>query len=316
MSDIITSIKNSKIKNVIKLRDKARDRRELQLFITEGVRMFLEAPDELIREIYVSENMAARLSLASASDFSPASVSAHLPDSVRNLASAVALTSVSSSNATDSKTDEDSEHARYYDACRSRLFKHSYEIVTDEVMKNMSDTQTPQGILCVVEQPSCVIDDIMENKSTQLILILEGLQDPGNLGTIFRTSEAAGVTGIIMSRDTVDIYNPKTVRSTMGSIYRVPFIYSDDIYSDAGKLRGHGIKVYAAYLDGSASYDKCDYRDGSAFMIGNEGNGLSNKAVSCSDTRVRIPMEGSIESLNAAVSAAILLYEAHRQRMN
>ena len=302
MSDIITSIKNDKIKEVIKLRDKARERRDAGLFITEGVRMFLEAPDELIRDIYVSESMAAKLRETSNSSGRD---SAHEDISYKD--PAVKVSSAKGLSA-------DNDHAKYYEACCLELRKHGYTTVTDDVMKSMSDTQTPQGILCVVKQPSCVIEDIMGNKKSHLLLILEGLQDPGNLGTIFRTSEAAGVTGIIMSRDTVDIYNPKTIRSTMGSIYRVPFIYSEDLYTDLDKLRTHGISVYAAYLTGSVSYDKCDYRSDTAFLIGNEGNGLSDKALSHSDTRVRIPMEGSVESLNAAVSAAVLMYEAHRQR--
>lgn len=307
MSDIITSIKNDKIKEVIKLRDKARERRDAGLFITEGVRMFLEAPDELIRDIYVSESMAAKLqetSISSGRD------SAHEEISYKD----PAVKGFSSKGLSARGLSEDNDHAKYYEACCLELRKHGYTTVTDDVMKSMSDTQTPQGILCVVKQPSCVIEDIMGNKKSHLLLILEGLQDPGNLGTIFRTSEAAGVTGIIMSRDTVDIYNPKTIRSTMGSIYRVPFIYSEDLYTDLDKLRAHGISVYAAYLTGSVSYDKCDYRSDTAFLIGNEGNGLSDKALSHSDTRVRIPMEGSVESLNAAVSAAVLMYEAHRQR--
>ena len=302
MSDIITSIKNDKIKEVIKLRDKARERRDAGLFITEGVRMFLEAPDELICDIYVSESMAAKLQETSNSSGRD---SAHEDISYED----PAVKGFSSKG-----LSADNDHAKYYEACCLELRKHGYTTVTDDVMKSMSDTQTPQGILCVVKQPSCVIEDIMGNKKSHLLLILEGLQDPGNLGTIFRTSEAAGVTGIIMSRDTVDIYNPKTIRSTMGSIYRVPFIYSEDLYTDLDKLRTHGISVYAAYLTGSVSYDKCDYRSDTAFLIGNEGNGLSDKALSHSDTRVRIPMEGSVESLNAAVSAAVLMYEAHRQR--
>ena len=307
MSDIITSIKNDKIKEVIKLRDKARERRDAGLFITEGVRMFLEAPDELIRDIYVSESMAAKLqetSISSGRDSAHEDISYEDP----------AVKGFSSKGLSARGLSEDNDHAKYYEACCLELRKHGYTTVTDDVMKSMSDTQTPQGILCVVKQPSCVIEDIMGNKKSHLLLILEGLQDPGNLGTIFRTSEAAGVTGIIMSRDTVDIYNPKTIRSTMGSIYRVPFIYSEDLYTDLDKLRTHGISVYAAYLTGSVSYDKCDYRSDTAFLIGNEGNGLSDKALSHSDTRVRIPMEGSVESLNAAVSAAVLMYEAHRQR--
>ena len=307
MSDIITSIKNDKIKEVIKLRDKARERRDAGLFITEGVRMFLEAPDELIRDIYVSESMAAKLQETSNSSGRD---SAHEDISYED----PAVKGFSSKGLSAKGLSADNDHAKYYEACCLELRKHGYTTVTDDVMKSMSDTQTPQGILCVVKQPSCVIEDIMGNKKSHLLLILEGLQDPGNLGTIFRTSEAAGVTGIIMSRDTVDIYNPKTIRSTMGSIYRVPFIYSEDLYTDLDKLRAHGISVYAAYLTGSVSYDKCDYRSDTAFLIGNEGNGLSDKALSHSDTRVRIPMEGSVESLNAAVSAAVLMYEAHRQR--
>ena len=307
MSDIITSIKNDKIKEVIKLRDKARERRDAGLFITEGVRMFLEAPDELIRDIYVSESMAAKLqetSISSGRD------SAHEEISYKD----PAVKGFSSKGLSARGLSEDNDHAKYYEACCLELRKHGYTTVTDDVMKSMSDTQTPQGILCVVKQPSCVIEDIMGNKKSHLLLILEGLQDPGNLGTIFRTSEAAGVTGIIMSRDTVDIYNPKTIRSTMGSIYRMPFVYSDDLYTDLDKLRAHGTSVYAAYLTGSESYDKCDYHSDTAFLIGNEGNGLSDNALSHSDTRVRIPMEGRVESLNAAVSAAVLMYEAHRQR--
>ena len=312
MSDIITSIKNDKIKEVIKLRDKARERRDAGLFITEGVRMFLEAPDELIRDIYVSESMAAKLqetSISSGRDSAHEEISYKDPAVKGSSSKGLSAKGLSAKG-----LSADNDHAKYYEACCLELRKHGITTVTDDVMKSMSDTQTPQGILCVVKQPSCMIEDIMENKKSHLLLILEGLQDPGNLGTIFRTSEAAGVTGIIMSRDTVDIYNPKTIRSTMGSIYRVPFIYSEDLYTDLDKLRAHGISVYAAYLTGSVSYDKCDYCSDTAFLIGNEGNGLSDNALSHSDTRVRIPMEGRVESLNAAVSAAILMYEAHRQR--
>lgn len=287
---MITSIQNGKIKDVVKLRDKSRERRSSGLFITEGVRMFCEAPDDRIREIYLSESMYDRL----------------FPEHA----------------AADEKMAADENG--YADACRLKLSKHAYETVTDEVMKHMSDTQTPQGILCVIAQTAFGIDDILSagvfagrtssGRQPHLVLMLEGLQDPGNLGTIFRTAEAAGVTGIIMSRDTVDIYNPKTIRSTMGSIYRVPFTYTDDICAAAKMMRKHGISIYAAYLGGSVPYERCSYTGDTAFMIGNEGNGLTEQAASCADSRVMIPMEGSVESLNAAVSAAVLLYEAHRQR--
>jgi TrmH family RNA methyltransferase len=189
----------------------------------------------------------------------------------------------------------------------------SYEIVQDQVFKAMCDTQTPQGVLCLVRQYHYTLEQLLKTERP-LFLVLENLQDPGNLGTIMRTAEGAGVTGVILSKGSVDIYNPKTIRSTMGSIYRVPFLYADDLQQVLGVLKEHGICSYAAHLDGTHTYDREDYRGGSAFLIGNEGNGLSAELTACADTYIRIPMEGQLESLNAAVAAAILMYEAYRQR--
>lgn len=193
----------------------------------------------------------------------------------------------------------------------------SVEIVADEVFDKMSDTKTPQGILCLIRQFHYDINELLagtENKKHTLFILLEDLQDPGNLGTIFRTGEGAGVDGIIMSRRTVDIYNPKTIRSTMGSVYRVPFLYTDDLGETIRTLQGRGINVFAAHLGGIGYYDEYDYRGGSAFLIGNEGNGLREETAACADEYLRIPMEGQVESLNAAVASSILLYEAYRQR--
>ena len=119
---------------------------------------------------------------------------------------------------------------------------------------------------------------------------------------------------MLMLEDTVDIYNPKVIRSTMGSIYRVPFAYVPDLGRAAEELKGQGVHLYAAQLAGERSYDEEDYRRAAAFMIGNEGAGLSSSLAGMADGLVRIPMRGRVESLNAAVSAAILLYEADRQR--
>ena len=151
-------------------------------------------------------------------------------------------------------------------------------------------------------------------KSGAHILVLDNLQDPGNLGTIFRTAEAAGVTGIILSRDCVDIYNPKVIRSTMGAVFRVPFLYAEDLQGTIGELKREGIKVYAAHLKGRKAYDQEDYREGCAFLIGNEGNGLRDEIAECADHYVIIPMLGRAESLNAAVAAAVLMFEVSRQR--
>lgn len=187
------------------------------------------------------------------------------------------------------------------------------EILSDTVFAYVSDTKTPQGILCVVRQKRYSIEHILKQKNPH-ILMLDHLQDPGNLGTIFRTAEAAGVTGIILSADTVDLYNPKVIRSTMGSIYRMPFVYTENLETAICKVKQQGITVYAADLDGANSYDLEDYQKGSAFLIGNEGNGLQKEIADMAERKIRIPMEGAVESLNAAVAAAILMFEVSRQR--
>lgn len=192
----------------------------------------------------------------------------------------------------------------------------SCEMVSDEVFAKMSDTKTPQGILCLVRQQQYHIEEILQdkNKKQPLLIILEDIQDPGNLGTIFRTAEAAGADGVIMSSRTADIYNPKTIRSTMGSVYRIPCLYVEDLSSIIKKVREKGVRVYAAHLGGTASYDACCYQKGTAFLIGNEANGLREETAACADTVIHIPMEGQVESLNAAVASSILLFEASRQR--
>lgn len=200
-------------------------------------------------------------------------------------------------------------------ACREKLAELAgrYELAADEVFRKMSDTKTPQGILCVVRQFSYKLEDILAAKDSLLVL-LEDIQDPGNLGTIFRAGEGAGVTGILMSNNSVDIYNPKTIRSTMGSIYRMPFLYTKQLTGIIEKLQEKKIAVYAAHLQGAEVYDTCDYVRGTAFLIGNEANGLREETAEAADASVKIPMAGRVESLNAAVAASILLFEAARQR--
>lgn len=187
------------------------------------------------------------------------------------------------------------------------------EIAADHVFAAISDTKTPQGILCVVRRRHDTLEEVLGGE-TPLILVAENLQDPGNLGTILRAGEGAGVTGIVLSRDTVDIYNPKTIRSTMGSVYRVPFCYADDMTLVLKMLKERQIVSYAAHLKGRQMYDAPDYRKGTAFLIGNEGNGLSEELAACAEQYILIPMCGKVESLNAGVASAVLMYEAQRQR--
>ncbi len=308
---MITSYNNRSVREVMQLTQKAKARSKEGLFVAEGIKMFEEAPLKRIEKVYLSERVEKEL------------------------------------------------HDKY----DKKLNQLLCEVVADDVFLKMSDTKTPQGILCLVKQFRYNIEEILAGKSRtkaagmsivmntqtgsgegavkeekaekaanaigvdtegksstsknekqKLFIVLENLQDPGNLGTIFRAGEAAGVDGIIMSRQTVDIYNPKTIRSTMGSIYRVPFLYTDDLCGTIRMMQKQGIDVYAAQLHADKYYDEYDYRRSCAFLIGNEGNGLSEEATACADAYLKIPMKGKVESLNAAVASSILLYEAFRQR--
>lgn len=190
----------------------------------------------------------------------------------------------------------------------------SCEVVSDEVFNAMSDTQTPQGILALVRQFSYKIEDLQTKGSPAFLMILESIQDPGNLGTIIRAGEGAGVTGVIMDDATADIYNPKVIRSTMGSVCRVPFVYTNDLSGTLENLKAQGVRLYAAHLEGRNNYEKEDYTVDTGFLIGNEGNGLTEETTALADALVKIPMMGKVESLNAAVAASILMFEAARQR--
>lgn len=258
---MITAAGNQKIKNLVNLIQKSKARREQNVFITEGSKMFLEADPDKIREVYVSQSFY-----------------------------------------------EKGKMKEQIESCR-------YEIISDELFRKISDTQTPQGILCVMEQYHYELQDLFR-KENPLFLILEDIQDPGNLGTMVRTAEGAGIDGIIMSKGTVDIYNPKTIRSTMGSIYRVPFFYTDDLLGVMEQLKERNIKLYAAHLKGTSYYHQQDFTDAAAFLIGNEGNGLKEETAQAADVYMKIPMAGKVESLNAAVASVILMYEAARQRMD
>lgn len=274
---MITSSSNQRIKQVIQWQSKAKERRKDKVFVVEGAKMYLEAPMELIREVYVSAGFLDKHGLACESG----------------------------------RCDRVSE---VQDAeLTEKLKMTGYEAVADEVFAKMSDTQSPQGILAVIEQPAYELNQLLTS-GKPLFIILENLQDPGNLGTIIRTGEGAGITGVIMSDTTVDIYNPKVIRSTMGSIYRVPFVYEKDLIAVLSQLHNAGVKTYAAHLKGEDYYDGFSFEGPTAFLIGNEGNGLTEEVSKNASSYLKIPMEGKVESLNAGIAASLLMYEAHRQR--
>ena len=211
---MITSLGNRTVKEIAALSQKGKERNQKDVFIAEGIKMFLEAPTERICGVYVSQSAESEVLLQ----------------------------------------------------CAEKLRGLSYEVVSDEVFAKISDTMTPQGILCLVRQFHYDLKGILEDKGNgkiekqMLLIMLEDIQDPGNLGTIFRTAEAVGADGVIMSRRTVDLYNPKTVRSTMGSVYRVPFLYVEDISSIIKLLQEKGVCVYAAHLGGKEYYEEFDYQ--------------------------------------------------------
>ena len=192
---------------------------------------------------------------------------------------------------------------------------YKMEILSDTVFQYVSDTKTPQGILCVVKQKEYDVKKLLEAKNPHF-MVLDNLQDPGNLGTIVRTAEGAGVDAVFMSKDTVDIYNPKVIRSTMGSIYRMPVVYVEDLIELLEAFKAKGIKSYAAHLEGKNSYDQESYNEGTAILIGNEGNGLREEVSNAADVWVKIPMLGQVESLNAAIAASVMMFEVARQRRN
>lgn len=274
---MITSVSNKRMKHLLLLQEKSRARNTEGLFIAEGIRMFEEAPLEKLEEIYVSEAFCRQMG---------------------------------------AETDAAALVREKLHSCVKKGIH--VEQVSEEVFRKISDTQTPQGILFVTEQLSWSLKEMAENALERqraggrpgLFLLLEDIQDPGNLGTMLRTGEGAGADGVIMSKGTVDIYNPKTIRSTMGSLYRVPFVYVEELGSAIELFRQKGIRIYAAHLQGEQYFDRITYESGSAFLVGNEGNGLRQETAERADIWLKIPMEGRLESLNAAVAASLLLYRA------
>lgn len=187
----------------------------------------------------------------------------------------------------------------------------SFETVADNVFNKIAETVTPQGVLALVRMPAYSLEEICS--TSRALVLLENLQDPGNLGTILRTAEAAGMDAVILSRDSVDVYNPKVVRSTMGSVFRVPFVYTDDFTAVVEELNRNGFNTIATHLSGKVSYTEADYSRKTAILIGNEGNGLTDEATAAASQKVIIPMSGHSESLNASVAAALMMYEVKRQ---
>ncbi len=191
------------------------------------------------------------------------------------------------------------------------IAKYECIYVTEKIFLSLTNVVNPQGILAVIEKEK---SNNVINYDEDLFLVLDDIQDPGNMGTILRTADSLNLKQIIVSKGSSDIYNPKVVRSTMGAIFRVNIIESDNLVKTLKDMKKHKIKIVTTSLQTDKKIYDVDYEK-SAIVIGNEANGVSNEVLELADEKVKIPMPGKTESLNASVATAIILYEAMRKNL-
>ena len=191
-----------------------------------------------------------------------------------------------------------------------------YEI-DEDIYKKAAATVAPQGLLLVMKQQQTSLRQVLSAEEQPLLLVLDGLQDPGNAGTMIRTADAAGCSGVVFLTDTVDLFSDKTVRSTMGSLFHLPIAVQVERQDLLAALQAKKVRLLVTALDETAcQHFAVDYREGAAVAFGNEGNGVSQELLAAAEKKLYIPMLGEAESLNAATAAAVVLYEALRQRIH
>ncbi|MEO6724278.1 MAG: RNA methyltransferase [Blastocatellia bacterium] len=188
--------------------------------------------------------------------------------------------------------------------------------VTDAALAAVSDTVSTQGLILIASRPSMTLDQVLSNLDSKvpLVVCLDALQDPGNFGTIVRTAEAAGASGVVALTGCVDAYAPKTLRSAMGSAFRLPIATNVSPEKLLSKARAAGLKVVTAAMEAEVTYTNFDWRQPAIMILGNEATGARAELLTQCDTRVGIPLCLPVESLNAAAAAAVLLFEAVKQR--
>ncbi len=200
-----------------------------------------------------------------------------------------------------SNKDEHKEFVQNLETKGYKLYK-----ITDKLIKEVCDTEKPQGIIAVVGYKEQSLDESLKEE-TDFIVVLDRIQDPGNMGTIIRTADAAGAQSIILLKGCVDVYNSKVIRSTMGSIFDMNIVDCTD--DDLDVIKNKGFNIVSSYLNTDNYYNGVDYGDKVALVIGNEGNGIKDEIIEKSDILVKIPIYGKAESLNAAMASGILMYE-------
>lgn len=186
----------------------------------------------------------------------------------------------------------------------------SVEVVSEDVMKALATTVQPDGVVATAKRGY----HVREIPSSGLQIALETVQDPGNLGTIIRTAAAAGASGLWLSKNSVDLDNPKVLRATTGQWFRLPMRVSEDLQATVMKVKEVGMQVVATLPDANLTYWQVDWQKPSLILLGNEGAGLSTDLAQMSDLNVKIPLQPGVESLNVAITAALILYEAQRQK--
>lgn len=206
----------------------------------------------------------------------------------------------------DCDNTEGLEHTLLYE-----IAKYNCIYVTKKIFLSITDVVNPQGILAVVEKTGGI--DTIDYKE-EIILALDGIQDPGNLGTILRTADSANLKQILLSSDCADAYNPKVVRSTMGAIFRMNIITTNNLAKTLQMMKKHKFEIVATSLETDKSVYDIDYHK-KVIVIGNESKGVSKEIQDLADKKVKIPMLGKTESLNASVAGGIMIYEYVRRKM-
>jgi len=188
-------------------------------------------------------------------------------------------------------------------------------LMSASLFDKLAQTETSQGILAVVRKPKITAASLQDRLAEDAnVVVLDRLQDPGNIGTIIRTAEGAGYGAVITVKGTGDVFSPKTIRAAAGSVFRMPILQVEDNRELRELADRLGKKLVVTAFDTDKYYFDADLSKGTALVIGNEGNGVSAELMDMADIKVKIPMDGNLESLNASVAAGILMYETKRRR--
>lgn len=257
----IDSLENTNIKELIRIRDNKKYRRELSQCFVESEKIVFDIDKNIINEIYISET---------------------------------------------------------YDIDKLNQFSNiKINVLTEKVFNKIKNTENSQGIIAKVDFSISNNIDKLINNNNNLILLLDSINDPGNLGTIIRMSEACGINDVILTNNCTDVYSPKVLRSCMGSSFRINIYEIEDAINIINQLKNNNYTIYSTKMNTNTNYYDINYKNNkSVIVFGNEANGISEEILNISDKKIKIPMKGQIESLNVAMSASIICYEVFRQVNN